>query len=169
MTRKLSQMSILLALGLVLNLSVQMFSLQGMKVDFVVVMLCISILNAESIEEALMAGVAYGILTALTTTFPNGQLANIIDKLIVSILMYELKNMLKIDYTNKLLLIIFSVGATVLSGSIFLLVALYMSQTLNMFYVLFFSIVIPSAIGNSIMITVLAEVFKRKLILKPSR
>ena len=169
MNRKITQMSILLALGLVLNLSVQMFSLQGMKVDFVVVMLCISILNSESYEEVIMAGVAYGLLTALTTTFPNGQLANIIDKLVVSLVMYNVKNILKVNYNNKLLLIIFSLSATLLSGFIFLFTALYMSQTLNMFYILFFSIVIPSAIGNSIMITILAQVFKNKLVLKFSR
>lgn len=169
MNRKITQMSILLALGLVLNLSVQMFSLQGMKVDFVVVMLCISILNSESYEEVIMAGVAYGLLTALTTTFPNGQLANIIDKLVVSLVMYNVKNILKVNYNNKLLLIIFSLSATLLSGFIFLFTALYMSQTLNMFYILFFSIVIPSAIGNSIMITILAQVFKNKLVLKVSK
>ena len=169
MNRKITQMSILLALGLVLNLSVQMFSLQGMKIDFVVVMLCISILNSESYEEVIMAGVAYGLLTALTTTFPNGQLANIIDKLVVSLVMYNVKNILKVNYNNKLLLIIFSLSATLLSGFIFLFTALYMSQTLNMFYILFFSIVIPSAIGNSIMITILAQVFKNKLVLKVSK
>lgn len=161
MTRRISHLSILLALGLVLNLSVQFFAISGMKVDFVVVMLCISLLNAESLQEALIAGIAYGILTALTTTFPFGQVANLIDKLIVSVVLFYAKNFFKISLKDKTKLLTYGIVGTILSGSIFLFIALLIGNSLNMFSLLFATVVIPSAIGNSIVIILLSKVFLR--------
>lgn len=161
MTRRISHLSILLALGLILNISVQMFSIQGMKVDFVVVMLCISLLSAESFKEALLAGFAYGILTALTTTFPFGQVANLIDKIIVSMLLYYIKTVFQIQLCDKGKLITYGIVGTVLSGTIFLLIALLMGNALGSFPLLFITVVIPSAIGNSIVIVVFAKIFLR--------
>lgn len=152
MTRRISHMSILLALGLVLNLSVQVFSIQGMKIDFVVVMLCISLLSAESFNEAIIAGIAYGVLTALTTTFPYGQVANLVDKIIVACILYTLKKSLKINPNHKLSLVGFGLLGTFISGSIFLFIALSLSKTLNLYLPLLLTVVLPSMIGNSIMI-----------------
>lgn len=158
MTKRISYMSILLALGLVLNLIVQVFSIQGMKVDFVVVMLCLSLLLAESYEETLLAGLAFGLLTALTTTFPNGQIANIIDKFMIALILYTIKNIFHLSLTHKTHVFMFGLIATLLSGSIFLAVALTLSQSLNMFSFLFVTIVIPSTIGNCIMLPIASKI-----------
>lgn len=165
MTRKLSKMSILLALGLVLNLSVQVFSLQGMKVDFVVVMLVISLLNADNHQEMLMAAISFGILTALTTTFPNGQIANLVDKLVVGFIMYNLNRLMKVDYDNKPKVILFTALSTIISGTVFLSVALYLSSSTELFNLLFLTVVIPSTIGNSIMMALISTIFKKRLII----
>lgn len=159
MTRKISHLSILLALGLVLNMSMQIFSIQGMKVDFVVVMLCISILNADTVQEAFMAGIAYGILTALTSTFAFGQVANLIDKVIVSLVMFQIKNIFKITLEDKGKLIVYAALATIMSGSIFLLIALSFSNMIETFPLLFLTVVIPSAIGNSLVVLYFSKVF----------
>lgn len=161
MTKKLTLQSILLALGLVLNLSVQVFSVQGMKVDFVVIMMSIAIIFATSLKESLMIGVSYGVLTALTTTFPNGQIANLLDKIIVALIIYLLKKSLNITLSDKFKLIFYGFFTTILSGSIFLYIALYLSKTIEVFPLLFVTIVIPSSITNCFIIYILAKMLQR--------
>ncbi len=161
MTKKLTLQSILLALGLVLNLSVQLFSVSGMKVDFVVIMMAIAIIKSTSYKESLMIGFAYGLLTALTTTFPYGQVANLVDKIVVAQTIYFIKATFKIKLSDKVKLIAYGLFTTLLSGSIFLIIALSMANTLNIFTFLFVSVVIPSSIGNSIMIYILAKLLNQ--------
>ncbi len=161
MTRRISHLSILLALGLVLNMAVQAFSIQGMKVDFIVVMLCISILDAESFKEAVMIGISYGVLTGLTTSFPFGQVANLIDKIIVSMMLYSTISFLNLKIDNKVSLAIYAAFATVLSGALFLSIALAMAKNTELFLFLFMTVVLPSMIGNSIVIIIFSQVFDK--------
>lgn len=159
MTRRISRMAILLALGLVLNIAVQTFSIVGMKIDFIVVMLAISILESQSLKDALLSGISFGILCALTTTFPNGQVANIVDKLILSITLYYFKEIFINIMDNKYILVTYAAFATLLSGTIFLYIALSLSNTLNLFIPLFTSVVIPSLLGNCIMMLSLRRIY----------
>lgn len=156
-------MAILLALGLVLNIAVQAFSIAGMKIDFIVIMLAISILESESINDALLSGFAFGILCALTTTFPNGQIANIVDKIIISVVLFYFKQIFKKYMSNKYMMIIYASLATLLSGIIFLYIALSLSKSLNLFIPLLSTVVFPSMIGNSIMMIILSEIILKNL------
>ena len=79
--RKIIISSLLLAIGLVLY-QVTPPILFGMKPDILLSMMFIAILVNKDYKMALLVGLAAGVLTAATTTFPAGQIPNIIDKLI---------------------------------------------------------------------------------------
>ncbi|MEG2338534.1 MAG: tryptophan transporter [Clostridium sp.] len=182
-TKNITLSGVLFAVGLILHQLVPAFG--GIKFDFQLSMLFIVILLNNSFKGAIAAGVVSGIITALTTTFPGGQIPNFIDKVITSVIIYalivmlsNLFNKIKEATENKpgkisifinnssniyVLVGIVALIGTVISGTIFLTSALYivglpsgMSVGLG-----FIVVVIPSTIGNLIITPVLYKLVKR--------
>ena len=83
-TRNLTISAIFMALGLVLHLMVPGIFF-GVKPDFLLSMMFISLMIVGDVKEALLIGVAGGIMSALTTGFPGGQIPNFIEKIITSL------------------------------------------------------------------------------------
>lgn len=75
--------ALFLAVGFVLH-QVTVGLLGGMKPDFNITMLFVAFLIIRNARLTIPAGLAAGIIAALTTTMPGGQLPNIIDKLITA-------------------------------------------------------------------------------------
>lgn len=92
--RKLTLASLLLAIGVLLHQLVPGL-LDGMKVDASLAMMFIAILICDNYKSATVIGFTAGLLTALTTTFPNGQIPNIIDKIVTSQVVYLLTYLMK--------------------------------------------------------------------------
>ena len=97
----------------------------------------------------LLTGIVAGILCALSTSFPGGQLPNIIDKIIASIIIYAIYIKSNANSTLKLTGIYFL--GTIISGSIFLGTALFLFGLPAPFLILFMSIVLPTSVLNSLL------------------
>lgn len=130
-TRNLTVSAIFMALGLVLHLMVPGVFF-GVKPDFLLSMMFISLMIVDDSKEALLIGVAGGIMSALTTGFPGGQIPNFIEKIITSlVIFYVIKTMGK-NFSVPKIILIFALG-TMISGTLFLSIALTMTNQLNLF------------------------------------
>ena len=130
-TRNLTVSAIFMALGLVLHLMVPGVFF-GVKPDFLLSMMFISLMIVDDSKEAILIGVAGGIMSALTTGFPGGQIPNFIEKIITSlVIFYVIKTMGK-NFSVPKIILIFALG-TMISGTLFLTIALTMTNQLNLF------------------------------------
>ena len=82
-TRKMVLNALLLGIGLVLHqIEPTIF---GIKPDMTLIMLfTIMILNKDDYKTCLVCGIIAGIFAGITTSFPGGQVPNVIDKFITS-------------------------------------------------------------------------------------
>jgi hypothetical protein len=145
--RKLILSSLLLAIGMVLHQIVPPF-LFGMKPDFLLSTMFIAIALSDDYKLALLIGLAAGILTAATTTFPGGQIPNIIDKLITSNLVYFMLKAIKDKLNNQIKISIISVLGTLISGTAFLGSAFLIAGLPGPFFALMLAVVIPATLFN---------------------
>lgn len=145
--RKLILSSLLLAIGMVLHQIVPPF-LFGMKPDFLLSTMFIAIALSDDYKLALLIGLAAGILTAATTTFPGGQVPNIIDKLITSNLVYFMLKAIKDKLNNQIKISIISVLGTLISGTAFLGSAFVIAGLPGPFFALMLAVVVPATLFN---------------------
>ena len=98
-----------------------------------------------------MAGLATAVITALTTSFPNGQIANIVDKIVTTVVVMGLTALLP-----KQILVV-GVGAigTLVSGVVFLGTAAWLSGLPASFASLMAAVALPAAGINTIALLVL--------------
>lgn len=147
--RKIILSSLLLSIGLVLHQLVPPI-LFGMKPDFLLSMMFTAIVLCDDYKLTLIIGLAAGILTAATTTFPGGQLPNIIDKIITSNLVYLLFRIFKNKINSQLKISLVSFIGTFVSGTVFLGTAYLLIGLPGPFLALILGVVIPATIFNMI-------------------
>lgn len=146
--------SLFLAIGAVLH-QIAPPLLFGMKPDFSLAMLFIIMILNDDYKTCLSAGVVAGILAAATTTFPGGQLANIVDKFITTNIMFILIKPLRTALNNQIKIIVTSAIGTIVSGTAFLTVALITVGLPVSFKALFLSVVLPACLINTVSASVL--------------
>lgn len=121
-TKNLTIASILLALGTMMHFIIP--GILGMKPDFLLLMMFIAILFNMDFKSVIAIGSAAGILAAITTNFPGGQIPSILDKVISAIFVYTFaKAYLKNNNMNNLFTFILGFTGTIVSGIIFIYVA----------------------------------------------
>ena len=148
-TRKLTMSSLLLAVGLALHYMIPGI-LGSMKPDTLLSMMFIAILICDDYKSTLAIGIAAGILTAITTTFPGGQFPNIIDKFITAHVVFLLIKLLKkVQPTVKVVII--AILGTLTSGTVFLSSALLIAPLPAPFTALFIAVVLPAVIANTVL------------------
>lgn len=170
--RETAQIALLLAIGYVLHLIVPGYG-AGMKPDTIMAMLIVIVLMHRNFKTALTAGIAAGIIAALSTTFPGGQIPNIIDKILTSMVILVLALVLANPLEKflhkasfRFLGMTASLGTflacgiigfvgTIVSGMIFLGSALFLVGLPAPFEILFITVVLPAAIASSIAVMVL--------------
>jgi hypothetical protein len=154
--RKLIISSLLLAIGLVLHQVVPPI-LFGMKPDILLSMMFIAIILNKDYKLTLVVGLAAGILTAATTTFPGGQIPNIIDKLITSNCIFLLFKIVDNRFNHQIQMFIISIIGTLISGGVFLGSALLLVGLPGgaSFKALMLAVVLPATIVNTIACVVL--------------
>lgn len=145
-TNKLIISSLLLTIGLILHQITPGIFL-GIKPDFLLVFMILSIILTNNFKIAFITGIVAGVLCALSTTFPGGQIPNIIDKIITSIIVYGIYINFNSNSPLKLTVIYFL--GTIISGSIFLGSALILFGLPAPFLILFVTIVLPTTVINS--------------------
>ncbi len=160
--KKLIINSLLLAIGLILH-QITPPILFGVKPDFALVMLFIIIIINNDYKQALLSGIVCGILTALTTGFPGGQLPNLIDKIITANVLFALlipmRKTLASATSNLITSAIIGGIGTIISGSIFLSSALLIVGLPAPFKMLFIGVVLPAALINAIATPFIMTVF----------
>jgi len=152
--REMAQISLLLAIGFILRLLVPGYG-AGMKPDLLLAMLFVIILLKRDLKSSLLAGAVAGIICALTTTFPAGQIPNIIDKLLTSLFVYFLVKVFADRIPKTIIAGIIGAVGTLFSGAIFLLSALALVGIPAPFEILYTTVVLPTAVANTIGVIVL--------------
>lgn len=94
-TRILIILSLLVGIGAVLHAVVPPM-LFGVKPDMLLSMMFLGILLFPKAKYVLILSIATGIISALTTSAPGGQIANIIDKPITAFVFFALFLLVKI-------------------------------------------------------------------------
>ncbi|MBL4938675.1 tryptophan transporter [Clostridium sp. YIM B02515] len=155
--RKTILSSLLLAIGLVLHQLVPPF-LFGMKPDFLLSMMFIAIILSDDYRLTIIIGLAAGILTAATTTFPGGQIPNIIDKFITCNIAYFMLKLLKNTVNNQIKIVIISLIGTLASGGVFLGAAFILVGLPGSFLALVIAVVLPAALFNMITSMILYKI-----------
>lgn len=146
--------SLFIAIGLILHQFAPPLFL-GMKPDISLTMMFIIILINDDYKSALLSGIVCGILTALTTTFPGGQLPNVIDKIITAHIIYLILLPLRNRVNNQIQTIIVSIIGTLISGATFLGSAALLVGLPGSFSSLFLGIVLPATLVNTLVAPIL--------------
>lgn len=141
--------TLLLTMGLVLHYVTPGLFL-GMKMDFLLVFVVISILLFPKIENYLLVSFLAGIFSALTTTLPGGQIPNLIDKFISTFIIYLLVKYLISKKENIVTVSIVGFIGTFISGLIFLLSAKYIMGLSEISNTLIYAVVFPTACINAL-------------------
>ncbi len=152
--RVLVLLSLLIAIGTVLHV-IMPGAMFGMKPDLQLAMMFLGILLFPKFKYVLILAVSTGLLTALTTTIPGGQISNIVDKPITAFAFFGLL-LLFSKVKDVILAPILTAIGTMISGTVFLSVALFILNA-NVgagFGFLFATVVLPATLANTIIILV---------------
>ena len=152
-TKNMILTALFLAIGFILHSSVP--GIFGMKFDLFLAFMFLSIVIYPTLQNALLAGAVGGMITALTTTFPGGQLPNFIDKMVTALIVYLMIKAMASLKNDKLKMAIIGLIGTAISGTVFLGSALFIVGLPAPFMVLFTSIVLPTSLTNMAMTLVL--------------
>lgn len=148
--KNLTITALLLAIGMMLHQFAP--PIFGMKPDFLLSMMFIAMFFNMDYKSSLIIGIASGVLTAATTTFPAGQLPNLIDKIITCQVIYLLIYLLakpKFKINNTFKLTIISIIGTIISGTVFLGSANLLFSLPAPFKLLFITVVLPASLINT--------------------
>lgn len=145
-----AEVGLLLAIGFVLH-TIFPPILFGMKPDFTLSMLFAIILLKGDFKLALLAGVTTGAFTALTTTFPGGQIANLVDKTLVTLILTPMILHFNLSQQTRPLIVgLINFLGTLLSGVIFLSTAASLFGLPGSMIALILTVVLPAAIINTL-------------------
>ncbi|RKQ31281.1 tryptophan transporter [Oceanobacillus halophilus] len=153
--RVLITLSLLVGIGTVLHAVVPGFVF-GVKPDMLLSMMFLGIFLFPKAKYVLLLALVSGIISALTTQAPGGQIANMIDKpvtaFVVLALFLLLQNKVKSNNINAPLL---TFVGTLISGSIFAtVVALIAGLGEGGFIALFVGAILPAAAVNTVIMVV---------------
>lgn len=159
--KRLVTAALLLGAGLVLHALTPPI-LFGMRPDFLLAMMFTVIMHGANPTETLVVGVLSGILTALTTTFPGGQIGNMIDKPVTALFAFGLCAVLR--RAHPLLKVpLVSFAGTVVSGAVFLGTVSLAAGLPGSFSALMLGVVLPAAVVNAVTLSALYPVLLRVL------
>jgi hypothetical protein len=153
--RKMILTSLFLALGLVLHQAMPPI-LFGMKPDIMICMMFIAILlNKDDYKMTLMIGIIGGLFSAMTSTFPGGQLPNMIDKMVTANCIFFLYKVLDKKFSEQAQIFTAAILGTLISGTVFLGSAALIVGLPGPFMALMLAVVIPATLMNGVGCSVL--------------
>lgn len=148
-TRTLVLLSLLIGIGAVLHYIIPGLFM-GIKPDMMLTMMFLGIILFPNKKYVFLLGVLAGAITALTTTLPGGQIPNIVDKFATAFIFFGLFLALgKMKKSIVSIAVLTAIG-TIVSGSIFLSLALQFADFPGTFLALFTGLVLPTAALNTI-------------------
>lgn len=159
-TRKLVTATMFLAMGYILHLLIPGLPLGSMKPDPFLAMMFLAIIYVDDFKGTLAIGAVAGLLTAMTTTFPMGQIPNLIDKAVTAPAFYLLYTLLRNLQPSLRTMILAPIG-TMISGTVFLANAQVFFQLPAPFAALFAGVVIPAMVSNTVLVLLIDKVMDR--------
>lgn len=148
-TKNLVLMSLLVGVGAALYLVIPGFN-GGMKPDFMLTMMFIGILLFPKASHVFLLALTTGVLSGLFSTFPAGFIPNVVDKFITAFVFFVVVLTLK-SLSSKLPVATVLAGVgTLLSGLIFLSVAIFILGVDVPFVPLILTVVLPTVVLNSV-------------------
>ncbi|MDQ0232307.1 tryptophan transporter [Metabacillus malikii] len=165
-TKVLVTLSLFAAIGAVLHMVMPPFY-DGMKPDMMLIMMFVGIIMFPTLKNVTLLSIVTGILSALTTNFPGGQIPNMIDKFITAFIFYGLLLIVKKHVQKIAVATTLTIICTIVSGTIFLTSALFLVGLPGgaAFTALFITVVLPATIFNGIAIVlilpIVTAIFKR--------
>ena len=142
-------MAMLIAVGTALYLVIPGIN-GGMKPDFMLTMMFIGILLFRDVKSVFILTIATGVLSGLFSTFPLGFFPNIVDKLITGFAFYAVIKSFKSISSNLIASTVLVGLGTLLSGFIFLSVAIFILGVELPFLFLFATVVLPAVVLNGV-------------------
>ena len=142
-------MAMLIAVGTALYLVIPGIN-GGMKPDFMLTMMFIGILLFRDVKSVFILTIATGVLSGLFSTFPLGFFPNIVDKLITGFAFYAVIKSFKSISSNLIASTVLVGLGTLLSGFIFLSVAIFILGVELPFTFLFVTVVLPAVVLNGV-------------------
>ncbi|WP_042149146.1 tryptophan transporter [Paucisalibacillus sp. EB02] len=165
-TRILVILSLLVGIGAVLHFI--MPPIYGVTPDMMLAMMFIGIMLFPKLKYVGVLAIATGILSALTSNAPGGQIANFIEKPITALIFFALFLIVKDRVNIKIGVPVLTAVGTMISGSIFLSLALYVVGLMDGVFLLFFTTaVLPAAGLNTVLMIIIFPVVQQ--ILKRSK
>lgn len=159
-TKDLVMAAILMAIGTVLHTVVPGI-IGDIKPDFLLAMMFVAILTQPNLKNTVAIGLASGLLAAMTTHFPGGQIPSVIDKIVSALAFLALLKVVSANgkYPNLISAgVLFFLG-TVISGAVFLGSALMLAGLPAPFMVLFTGIVLTTAVANIVFGNIVYKVY----------
>lgn len=148
-TKNLVLMSLLVGVGAVLYIVIPGFN-GGMKPDFMLTMMFISILLFPEIKSVFLLGITTGIISGLFSTFPGGFIPNVIDKSVTAFVFFGLVLLIN-KYAKKLpVAIVLTCIGTLISGVVFLSSAIFLIGADVPFMGLLVAVVLPAVAINAV-------------------
>ncbi|MDO5707581.1 MAG: tryptophan transporter [Andreesenia angusta] len=152
-TKDLVVAAILLALGTILHAIMPPF-FAGIKPDFLLAMMFLAIIYKPEIKNTIAIGIVAGIIAALTTGMPGGQIPSLIDKIGSAIIVFFIiKAMVNMNIIKTG--IIGFIG-TIISGLLFLFSLMFIAAIPGgeTIMTLFKSVVLLTAVMNTIIVII---------------
>lgn len=145
--KKMILNAILIAIGALLHQITPALGLP-MQPDFAIAMLFIIILMNKDYKTTLISSIIMGIITALTTKFPGGQLPNIIDKLATAHVIYFMFKAMGNKVSDNIKILSALSFGTIVSGLAFLSSASIIVGLPGNFITLVTVVVLPATLMN---------------------
>ncbi|KOO50215.1 tryptophan transporter [Priestia koreensis] len=152
--KELVTLSLLVGIGAVLH-SIMPPLLLGMKPDLLLTMMFVGILLFPNAKSVLLVGITTGIISALTTSFPGGQVANVIEKPITAFVFLAMVVAVRKMRNSVVKASILTAIGTIISGGLFLGTALAFAGLPGGFMALILAVVLPTAVVNVIVMIVI--------------
>ncbi|KXH79292.1 tryptophan transporter [Sporosarcina sp. HYO08] len=148
-TKNLVLMALLVAVGAALYLVIPGYG-NGMKPDFMLTMMFIGIFLFPDRRSVFLLGVTTGVISGIFSSFPGGFLPNVIDKFITAFVIYAAFVTLKNISKHLIGATVLAGLGTILSGTIFLSIAIFVLGVNLPFFALFLTVVLPAVAMNCI-------------------
>nr|WP_263328414.1 tryptophan transporter [Neobacillus sp. Marseille-Q6967] len=156
-TKNLVALSLLVGIGAVLHAVIPPIFL-GMKPDMMVAMMFLGIILFPEVKSVLLISLVTGVVSAMTTGFPGGQIPNIIDKPITAFVFFGLFLALG-KYRNSIISVaVLTAIGTMISGFVFLTAATLVAGFTGPIFALFGTVVLPTAAVSTIAMIILYPV-----------
>nr|WP_309098932.1 tryptophan transporter [Fredinandcohnia onubensis] len=156
-TKVLVFLALLVGMGAVLHTVMPGIYL-GMKPDLLLIFMFLGIMLFPEKKYVLLVAIVGGVISALTTTFPGGQIANPVDKLLSAFVFYGMFTVARKQTQSLVMVCAITAVGILVSGFVFLNTALIIAGLPGTFIGLFIGVVIPATVMGTIAMAIIYPV-----------